>query len=89
MSTIKGGFRMMHKAGDLVRINPEYFARKQYDLSYSIRERGPDYVYTVKTAGEHSLTLVEETCSWTNRLDYLVPAFEEDEEVDVDLENLL
>lgn len=80
---------MMHKAGDLVRINPEYFARNKLGLLRSIRQRGPDYVYTVKSASRHSLELVEEDCMWTNSFDYLVPAFEEEDDIDVDLENLL
>lgn len=80
---------MVHKAGDLVRINPEYFAQNKHELFRSIRQRGPDYVYTVKKAGRYSLELVEEDCTWANSFEYLVPAFEEDEEVDVDLENLL
>ena len=67
---------MVHKAGDLVRINPEYYANNERELFSSIRRRGPDYVYTVKTASLHALTLLEEDCSWTNSLTYLVPAHE-------------
>ena len=66
VSTVKGERHMMHQAGDLVRINPEYFARNKHELFSSIRQRGPDYVYTVKSAGRHSLELVEEDCMWTN-----------------------
>lgn len=79
---------MVHKAGDLVRINPEYYAKNKYDLFASIRDRGPDYIYTVEHADEFGLYLVEGG-SWTNSLEYLVPAFEADEDIDVDLENLL
>ena len=79
---------MVHKAGDLVRINPEYYAKNKYQLFASIRDRGPDYIYTVEHADELGLYLVEGG-SWANSLQYLVPAFEEDEETGVDLSNLL
>lgn len=80
---------MVHKAGDLVRINPEYYAKEKRQLLDIIRQRGPDYVYTVKFANVYELVLVEDDMPWTNSLKYLVPAFEEVEDIDVDLENLL
>ena len=82
---------MVHKVGDLVRINPEHYAQNELNLRSSIRKRGPDYVYTVKSADKHSLCLMEEGGDWTNSLRYLVPAIEIDDTNDnnVNLDALL